>query len=335
MKILILGGTKFLGRHLADAALKAGHEVTLFNRGQTNPGLFPEAEHLHGDRDGGLDVLKGRKWDAAVDPSGYVPRVVKASAERLADAVEHYTFISSISVYAEPFPPNMDESGTLQTLADETTETVTPESYGALKALCEQAAQAAMPGRVLNVRSGLIVGPHDPSDRFTYWPVRVAMGGEVLAPGKPEQPVQFIDARDQANWILKMAEARKAGVYNVTGQPVAMGDFLDACLQVTHNGATITWVSEEYLIAHDVQPWMELPMWLPESYNALNTTNVDKALADGLTFRPMADIIRDTLRWNATRSGTEAANWADGPKPRAGMMQDREKELLAEWHKQA
>ncbi len=334
MKILILGGTKFLGRHLTEIALKAGHEVTLFNRGTTNPNLFPDAEHLHGDRDGNLEALKGRKWDVAVDPSGYVPRIVKASAELLADQVEHYTFISSISVYSEPIAPNLDESGPVITLDDETTEAVM-ENYGGLKVLCERAAEAAMPGRVLQVRSGLIVGPHDPSDRFTYWPVRVAIGGEVLAPGTPDQAVQYIDARDQAAWILKMAEARKAGTYNVTGPAsrATLGELLAACQQVADNVATLTWVPDDFLIEHDVGPWMELPLWLPEAYNALQMVNIDKALADGLTFRPTVDIVRDTLQWNAGRSAAEAVNWKGDPKPRAGMMLDREQELLAEWHK--
>jgi nucleoside-diphosphate-sugar epimerase len=333
MKILILGGTKFLGRHLTEAALKGGHQVTLFNRGMTNPRLFPAAEHLHGDRDGGLDALKGRRWDVAIDTCGYVPRLVKDAAEYLAGQVEHYTFISSISVYAEPIAAGVDESGRLQTLDDESTEIITGETYGGLKALCEQAAEAAMPGRVLNVRSGLIVGAHDPTDRFTYWPVRVAMGGEVLAPGKPERPVQFIDARDQAEWILRMAEARKVGIYNVTGpeHPLPMGELLEACQRVAANGATLTWVSEEFLIEQGVTPWMELPMWLPENYNNVQTSSVSKALADGLTFRRMEDTIRETLRWNSNRTPSDAPNWIGEPLPRAGMMQDREKQLLAAW----
>lgn len=326
MKILIIGGTQFLGRHLTDIALKSGHEVTLFNRGNTNPGLFPQAEHIKGDRDGGLAALDGRTWDAAIDTCGYVPRLVKASAEKLADAVEHYTFISTISVYSDSSLRNMDESGPLAALVDETTETVDGETYGGLKVLCEKAAESAMPGRVLHVRSGLIVGPYDPTDRFTYWPVRVALGGEVLAPGKPDMNIQFIDARDQAEWILRMAEARKTGIYNVTGpdQTLTMGALLDACKQVTGSDASFTWVNDDFLVEREVAPFSELPLWIPDAYNGLQTLNVSKALNDGLTFRPLETIIQDTLAWNTTRPG-------DRPKPRAGMMRDREAELLAAW----
>ncbi len=209
MKLLVLGGTVFLGRHLVEAATARGHSVTLFNRGQHNPELYPEVEKLRGDRDSDLSALQGRRWDAVIDTCGYLPRAVRASAELLADAVDHYTFISSISVYADFHTPAMDESAPVGTLADETVEEVTGETYGPLKALCEQAAERALPGRVLNIRPGLIVGPHDPTDRFTYWPVRVARGGEVLAPGRPHVPVQVIDGRDLAEWTVRMVEARQ------------------------------------------------------------------------------------------------------------------------------
>jgi 2'-hydroxyisoflavone reductase len=336
MKILILGGTKFLGRHLTEAALKSGHEVTLFNRGATNPGLFPSVEHLHGDRDGGLDALKGRKWDVAVDTCGYVPRLVKASAELLADQVEHYTFISSISVYQETMAPHEDENGPVIELEDPTVEAIL-EYYGGLKVLCERAAEAAMPGRVLQVRSGLIVGPHDHSDRFTYWPVRISLGGEVLAPGKPDLPVQFIDGRDQAAWILRMAEARKAGIYNVTGPDtkLTLGEVLETCQTVSGSDASLTWVSDDFLVEQGVTPYTEMPLWIPANYNNIQTVNIDKALADGLAFRPVADIVRDTLKWNAGRTGSDAVNWGGSPKPRAGMMQERERELLDAWKQKA
>ena len=223
MKLLILGGTKFLGRHLVEEALARGHEVTLFNRGQLNPELFPEVEKLRGDRDGGLEALRGRRWDAVVDTSGFSPRVVRDSARLLADSVEHYTFVSSQSAYRDTSVPGVDENYPVGTITDERLReaealkqselTAAPffwEIYGALKALCERAAEEEMPGRVLNVRAGLIVGPHDFSDRFTYWPRRVSEGGEVLAPGDPGRQVQFIDVRDLAAWILDMAEARGA-----------------------------------------------------------------------------------------------------------------------------
>lgn len=327
MKVLILGGTKFLGRHLTESALKAGHEVTLFNRGKTNPGLFPNVENLTGDRDNDLSSLKGRTWDVVVDTSGYIPRAVKATAELLADSVEHYTFISTISVYSDTTIYGMDENGPLATIDDETREDVTGETYGALKVLCERAAEAAMPGRVLNVRSGLIVGPHDPTDRFTYWPVRVAMGGEVLAPGKPEMAVQFIDARDQTDWIIRMAEARKTGTFNVTGpaQPLTMSELLETAKAVTGSDATFTWVNDDFLVENEVAPFTELPLWIPETYNGLQALNIDRALAAGLTFRPLADTIRDTLNWNMKRTGES------GAQPRAGLMRDREEALLAKW----
>lgn len=328
MKILMLGGTRFLGRHIVEAALAQGHEVTLFNRGNTNPDLFPQVEKLVGDRDGGLDTLAGRRWDVAVDTCGYVPRLVKASAELLANTVEHYTFISSISAYADTTVYGMDESAELHTLADETVEEITGQTYGGLKVLCEKVAEKAMPGRVLHVRSGLIVGPHDPTDRFTYWPVRVAMGGEILAPSRPEMNIQIIDARDQAEWIIRMAEARTAGIYNVTGPdyPLTMGALLDACRQVSENDATLTWVPDDFLLEHDVKPFTELPLWIPETYNGMQAIKVQKALDAGLRFRPLDETILDTLTWNTYRTGDATAL-----KLNAGMLQDREATLLQAW----
>lgn len=217
MKLLIIGGTRFLGRAIVDAALAGGYEITLFNRGQTNPDLYANLETLVGDRDGGLDVLQGRRWDAVVDTCGYVPRLVRDSARLLADAVEHYTFISTISVYGQFDIVGMDENGPLGTIEDETVEEINGDTYGPLKVLCEKEATAAMEGRALHVRSGLIVGPHDVSDRFSYWPFRVAQRGEVLAPGNPEAPVQFVDVRDIAEWTIRATEVRLTGPYNVTG----------------------------------------------------------------------------------------------------------------------
>jgi 2'-hydroxyisoflavone reductase len=332
MDILILGGTQFLGRHLTEAALKAGHQVTLFNRGKTNPGLFPQVEQINGDRNSDLSKLAGRRWDAAIDTCGYIPRHVRDSATALADAVEHYTFISTISVYdGDRLLPNMDESGPLSGLEDETTEEVNGATYGGLKVLCEQAAEAAMPGRVLQVRSGLIVGPHDPTDRFTYWPVRLAMGGNILAPGGPNRRVQIIDGRDQAEWIIRMAEARQAGTYNVTGPdyPLTIGDVINTSQRVTGSHATIVWASDEFLLEQNVQPFMEMPLWVPERYNAIQMVNVDRALQAGLTFRPLEQTIQDTLRWNATRAPSER-EYRDGNR-RGGLMQAREAELLTAW----
>jgi 2'-hydroxyisoflavone reductase len=345
MKLLVLGGTKFLGRHLAELALGRGHEVTLFNRGQLNPELFPEAEHLRGDRDGGLDALKGRRWDAVVDTSGYSPRVVRDSAGLLADASEHYTFVSSVSVYADTSVPGVGEGHTVGRLTDEElreAEALTQselirapffgERYGALKALCERAAEGEMPGRVSNVRAGLIVGPHDYSDRFTYWPRRVSEGGDVLAPGDPARAVQFVDARDLAAWILLAAEARLSGAFNATGPDyrLTFGRFLEACRAATGVDARFVWVEEKFLLEAGLQPWVELPLWLDSSDDSnryFQEVGVGKAVAAGLTFRPLAETVRDTLAWDLTRP-TDAVR-------RAGLARHREREVLAAWQARA
>ncbi|MBI1742816.1 SDR family oxidoreductase [Candidatus Acetothermia bacterium] len=331
MKFLILGGTIFLGRHLVDAALASGHTVTLFNRGQHNADLYPNVEKLRGNRDGDLNALKGRRWDAVIDTCGYVPRVVKASAEFLANSVDHYTFISSISVFADFSKPDMDESAPVGKLKDESVEQITGETYGPLKALCEQAAERAMPGRMLNVRPGLIVGPHDPSDRFTYWPARIAQGGEVLAPGQPEYLVQIIDGRDLAQWTLKMVEQKKIGIYNATGPEytLTLGTVLEGCKAVSKSDARFVWVDEKFLLESKVTPWTEIPLWVPqEKDNAgFSAVNCQKAITAGLKFRPIAETIRDTLAWNTTRpSNTER---------RSGLKPEKEKELLQNWQKRS
>lgn len=297
----------------------------MFNRGQHNAALFPDVEKLRGNRDGDLAALQGRHWDAVIDTCGYVPRVVRASAELLANSVDHYTFISTISVFANTSKPGIDESGAVGKLADETIEEVTGESYGPLKALCEQAAERAMPGRVLNIRPGLIVGPHDPTDRFTYWPHRVARGGEVLAPGRPEYVVQFIDARDLAEWTIRMAEARQTGTYNATGPDYALtlGQVLEEGKRQSGSDARFIWIDEKRLLEAGATPWMEVPLWIPESdpdaagFSAINCT---KAFAAGLTFRPLGETIRDTLAWDATRP-------ADVER-RAGIKPEREAHYL-------
>ena len=264
MDILILGGTVFLGRHLVEAALAHGHTVTLFNRGQHNPDLFPQVERLRGDRGGDLSAIEGRHWDAVIDTSGYLPRAVRASAELLAPNVDHYTFISSISVYGDPSHPNVDEDAPVATMDDPTNENIA-ENYGALKALCEQAAEAAMPGRVLHIRPGLIVGPHDQSDRFTYWVQRVARGGEVLAPGDPDAPVQIIDVRDLAEWTIRMVEQGKTGIFNATGpaEPLTMRRCLRQPRQASDSDASFIWLDDDFLVQQGAGPWIEIPLWLP------------------------------------------------------------------------
>lgn len=324
MKILMLGGTVFLGRHLVESALARGHEVTLFNRGQHNADLFPEVEKLRGDRNGDLSALQNRHWDAAIDTSGYFPRVVRASAELLAAAIDHYTFISSISVYADFTKMNMDESSPLATMPDENVEEITAETYGPLKALCEQAVEQALAGRVLNVRPGFIVGPMDPTDRFTYWPYRVAQGGEMLAPGRPEQPIQFIDVRDLASWIVRMVEDRQTGTYNATGPDYTLTtqDLLETCRKVSGSNTRFVWVSEAFLNRHEV----ELPIWVPETEAGAATVNCNRAFEAGLVFRPLSSTVRDTLAWQASRTP---------PAPlRAGISTEQEAELLRAWHEQ-
>jgi 2'-hydroxyisoflavone reductase len=327
MRILILGGTIFLGRHLVDAAVDRGHEVTLFNRGQHGPDLFPGIEKLRGDRDGNLTALEGRHWDAVIDTCGYVPRLVQASTDLLADNVKHYTFISSISVYADNSLPGITEASAVGTLADESVEEIDGETYGPLKALCEQAAEAAMPGRVLYVRAGLIFGPYDPTDRFTYWPERIARGGEVLAPGDPEQLVQFVDARDLSAWAISSIEANVTGIFNVTGpaSPLSMGDFLQTCADATDSDAAFTWADELFLITNNVGPFGEMPLWVPTEHAGMMQADCSKALDSELAFRPLAETIVDTQAWQVTRD--DQYEW------RAGLSSQREIDLLEQWHR--
>jgi len=328
MKLLILGGPKFLGRHLIDAALAANHEVTLFNRGQTNPEAYPRVEKLRGDRDGGLDALRGRRWDAVIDTCGYFPRLVEDSARLLADAVDHYTFVSSISVYASTAQPGLDESAPVGTIEDETVEEITGETYGPLKALCEQAVERHFPVRASHVRAGLIVGPYDPSDRFTYWPVRLDRGGEVLAPGDPQTPVQIIDARDLASWMVRGAAAGTAGVFNATGPetPLTMAAVLAACQQAADSSASPTWVPDDFLLAQEVGPWMEMPLWIPaadEDAPGFSRIDCRRAIAAGLTFRPLAETVRATLNWARQRAADY--QW------RAGLAAEKETAVLEAW----
>ena len=324
MRLLILGGTVFLGRALVEAALARGDEVTLFHRGKHNPDLYPEVERIIGDRNTDLNRLDGRTWDAVIDTCGYFPRQVKASAERLAGATGHYTFISSISVYSGFEQPGMNERSPVGILEDPTVEEITGESYGPLKALCEQAAEAAMPGRVLNIRPGLIVGPHDPSDRFTYWPLRAARGGDVLAPDRPEVLVQIIDVRDLAEWNLRMVEAGQTGVYNATGpdSPLTMGEVLNACKTISGSDAVFRWAPAEFLLANEVAPWTEMPLWVPESEGAgFSAIDCSKATAAGLTFRPLADIVRDTLDWAKTLPEDHSLRAGISPEKEAATLE--------------
>ena len=318
MRLLLVGGPRFLGRAVTDAALAAGHEVTFFNRGKTNPELYPDVERLIGDRSGALDALRGRSWDAVVDTCGYLPETVRASASALADSGT-YCFVSSISVYRD-FTEVNDEESPVAELGDLPAEEVTEESYGPLKALCEDAARDVFGARALVVRPGLIVGPSDPTGRFTYWPHRIARGGEVLAPAPPESPTQVIDVRDLGAWIVELCAQRASGTYNATHPGVSWQELLDTCRDVTASDAEITWVSPDFLVEHDVGEWMELPLWLVDPALACaDRVDVSRALGAGLTFRPLAETVRGTLDHAET---TDAA----------GLRPEREAELLAAWH---
>ena len=325
MRLLVLGGTKFLGRAIVEEALARGHDVTTFTRGETNPDLFPEAERLRGDRDGDLSALEGRTWDAVIDTSGYVPRLVRASAETLRDA-GFYVFVSSISVYAE-LPPGYDESNPVDELEDPETEDIRAH-YGALKAACERVVDEVFGDRAAHMRFGLIVGPHDPTDRFTYWPDRVARGGEVLAPGAPDRAWQFVDVRDGAAFALEVAERRLPGPFNVTNSSTA-GEVLA--------GADATWIDDAFLVERGVGEWMELPLWVARDgeLGALHTADTSRAREAGLRQRPVAETVADTHAWSESRTERGAGTAAMGGTEGVGLDPDKERELLAAWRERS
>ena len=334
MHLLVLGGTLFVGREIVESALGRGHRVTLFHRGTTNAALFPEAEHLLGDRDGGLAALEGRRWDAVIDTCGYLPRIVRASAELLSGAAPHYTFVSSISVYPDHAAPGIDESGTVGVLEDPTDETFNGATYGPLKALCERAVDQGFAGSVLHVRPGLIVGPHDPTDRLTWWTRRIARGGEVLAPGDPAAPVQLVDARDLAAWTVRMVEANRTGVFNAVGPstPLTLGQVLEAGRSVIAGNARFTWVDESFLLDRGVTPWTELPVWVPAGMAGFMRVDASKSHAAGLTFRSLEDTLRDLRAWDVA-TPVESRPKKPGLSFTAGMSPERESELLDQWRK--
>jgi 2'-hydroxyisoflavone reductase len=319
MRILVLGGTQFLGRHAVEVALARGHDVTLFNRGQTSPELFPTVEKLRGDRDGNLDALRGRGFDAVIDTSGYVPRVVNQTLDALGD-IGHYTFVSSISVYADCSTPPTEESPVAQ-LSEPSED---PHAhYGELKALCEDVVRDRFPDAFVP-RPGLIVGPFDPTGRFTYWPTRMASGGDVLAPAPAAHPSQVIDARDLAAWIIDATERGVAGTYNAVGPAQPLGAVLQACIDATESDAQLVWVDPAFLLEHDVGPWQELPLWLPDlEYAGMTNISPERALNAGLTVRTLAETIRDTLAWAL---GEDAP-----PTPDAGLAPGKEHQILAAW----
>lgn len=332
--ILVLGGTGFLGPHFVATAIARGHKVTLFHRGKTGADLFPNVEHVQGDRESGdLSALKGRTFDVVVDTSGYVPAHVEQSASMFAETAKQYVFVSTISVYDESGDAKdvVGEDAPLLAISDEdaqkarTIREAVP-NYGAMKARCEAAAEKAMPGRVCSIRPGLIVGPRDTSDRFTWWPVRMDRGGDILAPGDRDAVVQMIDARDLGDWMVVCIESRVFGVFNAVGfdGTVTMEEVLYGCKCATSTPGTITWVDEEFLAENKVGPWMQMPLWIPREGRRVYAN--ERARKAGLRFRPLADTIRDTLHWARTERGNR-------PFSRTGLDPARESELLEIWRK--
>lgn len=339
MKVLILGGTRFLGRALVEEALSRGHEVTLFNRG-TNKDVFPEVEQLIGNRDSDVSCLANRKWDVVMDTCGFAPHQIKKIAAVLGDNIEHYTFISSISTYKDWIPFHIKEDYHVQSMppsdklkAIEAGEISPYEYYGALKVLCEEEAEKYWPGRVLHIRAGLLVGAFDYSDRLPYWVQRVAQGGKVLVPGRSDRPVQLIDVKDVATWAFDMVENRKVGKFNVTGpnDELTIEELLNTCKEVTNSDAEFVWVEEQFLLENNVQPWTEMPLWIPETFPLEGETepwkggffiSIEKAVNAGLSFRSIEDTICDIYQWEKSRQDTER---------KAGISREREGELLEAW----
>jgi 2'-hydroxyisoflavone reductase len=339
MRILILGGTGFTGPFQVKYALSRGHKVTVFNRGRTRPGILPkEAEQLIGDRNGQLDALKGRQWDVVIDVPTTLPVWIRDAAQILKGNVDRYIFVSSISVYSDVSKPGSDETAPLAkyTGADaikETSATLRASNfalYGPLKALSEAEAEKWFPGKALIVRPGLIVGPGDESDRFTYWPVRVERGGEVMAPGNPTDPVQLIDARDLAEWIIRMAEQGATGSYNATGpkNKLGIGGMLDGIKKATKSNAQFTWVPADFLAEHKIRPWADMPVWIPPrgEETGFAEISIKRALDKALTFRTLADTTQATLEWFKQQTAERQA------KLKAGITAEKEKEVLAAWH---
>jgi nucleoside-diphosphate-sugar epimerase len=321
VRLLVLGGTRFLGRATVDAALAAGHELTLANRGVTAPDLFVDATRIRVDLAGGLDALAGRAWDAAIDlDPTQLPRLTRRRAELLADTVEQYVFVSSISVYADPSRP-LDESSAVHEPPDPEPEEFAESAYSGLKVGSERSVLDVFGGAATIVRPGLIAGPRDPSERFTYWPRRLAEGGDVLAPGDPDAPVQLIDARDLGSWLVRLAERRASGVFNATGpaQVTTLGDLLERVAQAVGSASRLVWVDEERILDAGVQPWTELPLWAPGAeWAGFQRVDVSRAIAAGLALRPIEETARDTLAWSR-----------EAGERRPTLSREKEAEILA------
>jgi nucleoside-diphosphate-sugar epimerase len=319
MRVLVLGGTVFLGRHVTAEALRRGHEVTLFHRGRHGAELFGEAEHVLGDRAGDLAGLRGREWDAAIDTSGYEPADVERSS---ALDLGHLVFVSTCNVYPAWPAEAVDEDSAVWTEGD---------GYGPLKAACERAAQAAMPGRVASVRAGLICGPYDNIFRLPWWVHRIAAGGDVVAPGDPDRTVQLVDARDLAGWMLDLAEQRVAGAFNATAPPgrTTMREVLEAAVEATGSDARLHWVPDDVLVAHEVQEWDELALWIAPATGAGTWAGgTERAQAAGLRCRPIAETVADTWAWLRDGGADALGDWRAENRPR-GLSPERERELLS------
>lgn len=324
VKLLVIGGTRFVGRAFVEQAVDHGHEVAVFHRSVSEPDGFPDVEHLHGDRDGQLGLLRGREWDAVLDTCAYVPRAVREAGAVLRDVAGHYTLVSTLSVHPDDMPAGAtEETATFQPPFPQT-ETVTVESYGPLKVACEQEARAAFGDRCLIIRPGYIVGPHDPSDRFTFYLRRAAAGGEMAAPGPPDAPLQVVDVRDLAAFMLGRIEAGDGEVYGVVGpgEPVVMREALETARDAAAAGTTFTWISEEFLTASGDQAQEWFPLWEPE-FPGVHSYDAAKAVAAGLHHRPFAETVADTLAWDAERGY---------PPLSTGLSREKETELLASWH---
>jgi 2'-hydroxyisoflavone reductase len=316
LRFLFLGGTSFLGRAAVEAAVARGHEVTLFTRGRTNRELFPEAEKLHGDR--ATDVLPRGEWEAVVDTSGYVPAVVRRSAAALDGSVGRYLFVSTISVYSD-FSEGPREDSPREVLGDLPDDHLLDDysNYGALKALCEDVVAELYGERALIVRPGLVVGPHDPTGRFTYWPHRFKRGGEVVVPAPAEERVQFVDARDLGEWLVELCEGAKSGTFNTAHPGVSWAELVKECLRLGE--AEPVWIDEGFLLAQGVGEWMELPMWIgTPGEKGIHRADVSRALDAGLAFRPLENTLRATLEQSETSES-------------AGLTPERERELIEAW----
>jgi len=330
LRMLVLGGTGFIGPHFVEHAISRGHTLTLFNRGRTNADLFPDVEKLTGDRNGDLESLRGRTWDAIVDIPATNPKWVRDSAQFLKDSADVYFFTSTRSVYSDFSKIGMDIEGPVYDADPAAIDEGRNLPYGPSKVLCERETRLAFPNRNIIVRPGLIVGPGDDTDRFTYWPARIDRGGEVLAPGGQDNPVMFIDVRDLAEWYVHLLEQQSRGTFNALGPeaPLSYAELLYGIRAVTSTPLSFTWVDTDFLLDRDVRPYTQLPLWMPARGNRVgfNRFDLTRSLQAGIKYRPLAVTAHDTLEYHYTRSPERRASL------RNGLPEERERELLAAWH---